>query len=267
MLTWEHVVYYAALVMGEAAMVDPAPWLVLTDALAAFARDRLSAAWARYGEIAVELMDVAAPEEAARRRLLHPLRFRRADAIDYDAVGHAFGFAPTTTPAAARLKRLAQESWDLEQSFLAVLRDELQTGRWEGECISERDGRALQIPQALWVTDGLIVDTATNIVQPGKAPRLLGVRLRPVQAPKDRSPVQPMATERTAVRAPNPITLARRGLGPLIKREFERGLDRSVSATVVRLESEGRLTLPGNGEPENLRRELVREVRKIWNTI
>jgi hypothetical protein len=160
-------------------VADPEPWRVLVDAKAQIARTLRPEAWTRYDANAFELE--GPPAETAARRLL--LRARSLwEGVDWDAVRAAAGpsrrrtpVSPPMTRAERRRLELTRECQRLEAEFDAVLGTELQAERWEGE------SAAGPIATAPGFIAGLAFDVADNAVQPGSAPRLLGIRLRPTQ--------------------------------------------------------------------------------------
>jgi hypothetical protein len=87
-----------------------------------------------------------------------------------------------------------RECLRIEAETDAALLGELQGERWEGEALSERDGKRRAILLATWFIRGVCLNDRESIVTPGSAPRLLGVRFRAKRRqPPRRQPAQPGA--------------------------------------------------------------------------
>jgi hypothetical protein len=155
---------------------EPHPWRLIIDALIEVARTALPDEWTRYGMIASELLGLA-PPAAARRRLWQARAHKLLEAEDYGFLDQVLRPARATPPVSHHT-RLAKEALCLEERLEAALVDELRAGRWEGEATSARDGHAFTIGATTWHVIGLTFDLLNSAVQPGAAPRLLGVRLR-----------------------------------------------------------------------------------------
>ena len=205
-------------------------WRLLVDAIIVVARTLLPELWARYCAIVVELEPNERKlntESVARQRLLRSREAKSWEAEDWDGFGEILipGYRSAATPDEVRRIRLAKESLELERQFQAALLGELQAGRWEGESISERDGRAQKIALATWYVAGLAFDVPNSAVQPGTAPRLLGVRLRPVQQEGQ----LPADLEARSEPIPETPTIAAPVAAPR-RRARDRDIDKAITA-------------------------------------
>jgi hypothetical protein len=169
--------------------------LRLADGMAVAARDRRPVEWSLFCRLAGPTGEM--PSEAAG---LHRLRMACSLKVWEAADFNAFAVATlgcrlsASTPGEAERIRAAQEANRLEELFRADFIAEAAAGRWEAIGVDARTGREVTVPRSIWLITALRLDLEKDEIDPGTAPKLIGVRVRPVQSAEQAAPVtEPVA--------------------------------------------------------------------------